>query len=163
MGRQSEAESKGATSKMDSAARHRVEQPRASILTRAMIRTRMLRVYEVQDQAVGAGARKNVVISRNGNRQALHFAPSRAKARSERTLGGTAEAVPFPKPSCHRAPDRSLLEGLDCGGLVLFYIENGVELGDLKQVVHLLGEIQKFEFAALILGGGVGADQLANA
>jgi hypothetical protein len=55
-----------------------------------------------------------------------------------------------------------LFESLDRGGFVVFYIENSVELGDLKQVVHLFGEVQQFEFATLILGSGEGADQLAD-
>lgn len=35
----------------------------------------------------------------------------------------------------------SLFECLDCRGFVVFHVENGVELGDLKQVVHFLGEV----------------------
>ena len=37
-----------------------------------------------------------------------------------------------------------LLEALDGGGFIVFYIEDGVQLGDLKQVVHLLGEVKQF-------------------
>jgi len=61
------------------------------------------------------------------------------------------------------AGSNDLLEGFDGGGFVVFHVEDGVELGDLQQVVHLLGEVEKLEFAALILGGGEGADQLADA
>ena len=57
----------------------------------------------------------------------------------------------------------ALLERLDGGGFVVFHVENGVELSDLEQIVDLLGEVQQFEFAALILGGGEGADQFADA
>src|SRR5579863_5722465 len=56
-----------------------------------------------------------------------------------------------------------LLERLDGGGFVVLHVEDGVELGDLKQVVDLLGEVQEFQFAALILGGVEGADQFADA
>jgi len=56
-----------------------------------------------------------------------------------------------------------LLEGFDGGGFVVLHVKDGVELGDLEQIVHLLGEVEEFEFAALILGGGEGADQFADA
>src|ERR1022692_2021459 len=48
-------------------------------------------------------------------------------------------------------------------GFVVLYVEDGVEFGDLEQVVHLLGEVKQLEFAALVLGGGEGADQFADA
>jgi hypothetical protein len=35
-------------------------------------------------------------------------------------------------------------------------IEDGIELGQLKQVVNLLRQIQKFELGALVLGRGIG-------
>jgi hypothetical protein len=56
-----------------------------------------------------------------------------------------------------------LFERLYRRRFVVFHVEDGVELGDLKQVVDLLGEVQQLEFATLILGGGEGADQLADA
>src|SRR6266496_1921287 len=63
------------------------------------------------------------------------------------------------------APDleRNLFERFDGSGFVVFYVEDGIELGDLEQVIDLLGEIQQLEFAALILGGSEGADQFADA
>ena len=36
----------------------------------------------------------------------------------------------------------SLFEGFYGGGFVVFHVEDGVELGDLEQVVHLLGEVE---------------------
>ena len=67
----------------------------------------------------------------------------------------------------YRPPDHigtcNLLEGLDGGSFVVFHVEDGVQLGDLKQIVDFLGEVQEFEFAALILGSGEGADQFADA
>src|SRR5208282_2598211 len=45
---------------------------------------------------------------------------------------------------------------------VVLHIEDGVELGDLQQVVNFLGEVEQLEFAALVLGSGEGADQLAD-
>src|SRR5260370_11271861 len=56
----------------------------------------------------------------------------------------------------------TLLERFDRGSFVVFHVEDGVKLGDLQQVVHLLGEVQQLEFATLILGRGEGADQLAD-
>ncbi len=65
------------------------------------------------------------------------------------------EAAPFPNPSIVRTTVRTtcgrllqdlyfgaLLEALDRGGFVVLHVEHGVELGDLKQVMHLLGEIE---------------------
>src|SRR5437588_1616013 len=46
---------------------------------------------------------------------------------------------------------------------VVFYVEDGVELGDLQQVVDLFGELQQFEVATFLAHGGVGADQLPDA
>src|SRR5271165_4672185 len=56
-----------------------------------------------------------------------------------------------------------LAERLHRPGLVLSHIEDGVQLGDLQQVVNFLGQVQQFEFAALVAYGGKGADQLADA
>src|SRR5271155_4405942 len=56
-----------------------------------------------------------------------------------------------------------LFKALDRGGFVIFNVEDGIQFGDLQQVVHLLGEVQQFEFATLVLGGGKGADQFADA
>ena len=56
-----------------------------------------------------------------------------------------------------------LLERLYGGGFVVLYVEDGVKLRDLEQIVDLLGEVQQLQFAALILGGGEGAYEFANA
>src|SRR5215468_10515439 len=56
-----------------------------------------------------------------------------------------------------------LAERLYGGRFVVFYVENGVQLGNLQQVVNFLGEVEQLEFAALVFHGGVGADQLADA
>ena len=37
----------------------------------------------------------------------------------------------------------------DCGGFVVLHVEDGVELGDLQQVVDLLGQVQQLQLAAL--------------
>ncbi|HEY1209053.1 MAG TPA: hypothetical protein VGE85_06780, partial [Terracidiphilus sp.] len=50
-----------------------------------------------------------------------------------------------------------LLEGGDGAGLVVLDIENGVQLGQLQQIVHLLGQLQQLDLGLLILGRGIGA------
>ena len=62
-----------------------------------------------------------------------------------------------------RPQDGNLLERLYGGSLVVFHVKHRIELGDLKQIVDLLGKVQQFEFAALVLGRGERADQFANA
>src|SRR5438270_6824817 len=56
----------------------------------------------------------------------------------------------------------NLPEGLDRGGFVVLYVKNGVQLGDLQQVVDFLCQIEQLEFATLILHGRIGADELAD-
>ena len=52
----------------------------------------------------------------------------------------------------HPDERNSLLERLDGRGFVVFHVEDSVELRDLEQIVHLFGEVQQFEFTALVLG-----------
>ena len=56
-----------------------------------------------------------------------------------------------------------LLKRFDRCRFFFFHVEHGVQLGDLQQVVDLLGQVQQFELAALVANGGEGADQLADA
>ena len=53
-------------------------------------------------------------------------------------------------------------KGRYCARFVVFDVENGIELGDLQQVVHLLGEVEQLEISALIADGRKRADQLAD-
>src|SRR5581483_7600712 len=46
---------------------------------------------------------------------------------------------------------------------VVLHVEDGVQLGDLQQVVHFLGEVEQLEFAALVADAGESADQFADA
>ena len=39
------------------------------------------------------------------------------------------------------------LERGDGGGLIVLYVEDSVELGDLEKIVNLLGEVEQLEFA----------------
>ena len=56
-----------------------------------------------------------------------------------------------------------LLERFHGGWFVVLHVEHRVKLGDLKEIVDLLGEVQQLELAALVLGGGECADQFADA
>jgi hypothetical protein len=51
-----------------------------------------------------------------------------------------------------------LTKGAHSRSFVVFNVENGIELGDLQQVVHFLGQVQQLQFATLIAHGGKGAD-----
>src|SRR5215467_63917 len=53
-------------------------------------------------------------------------------------------------------------ERLDRSRFVVFHVKHGVKLGDLQQVVDLLGKVQKLQFATLVADRGEGADQLAD-
>ena len=55
------------------------------------------------------------------------------------------------------------VESLYARCFVFLHIEDGVELRDLQQVVHFLGEVEQLEFATLVLGSGEGADEFADA
>src|SRR6478609_6635189 len=57
----------------------------------------------------------------------------------------------------------NLAERLDCAGFVVFHVEDGVQLGDLQQVVNFFGQVEQLEFAALVAHGGESADQFADA
>ena len=78
------------------------------------------------------------------------------------------EAAPFQSDGANRAAvsgtaATSLLKSLNGGSLVFLHVEDSVELGDLEQVVHLFGQVEQLEFAALVLGGGERAHQFADA
>lgn len=49
------------------------------------------------------------------------------------------------------------------GAFVVVHVEDGVELGDLEQVVHFFGQVEQLEFPAVIFHGGEAAHQLADA
>jgi|SRR5271157_1881946 len=56
-----------------------------------------------------------------------------------------------------------LLEGLYCSSFVVLDLEDGVELGDLQQVVNVLAEVHQLEMPALVAQRGVAAHELADA
>jgi len=56
-----------------------------------------------------------------------------------------------------------VVEGFDGGEFVVFDVEDGVELGDVEDVLNFLGEAEEFEFAAGVADGGKAADQFADA
>ena len=51
-----------------------------------------------------------------------------------------------------------LTKSANSRSFVVFNVENGIELGDLQQVVHFLGQVQQLQFATLVAHGGKGAD-----
>jgi hypothetical protein len=56
-----------------------------------------------------------------------------------------------------------VVEGFYRGEFVVFDVEDGVELGDLQDVVNFLGEAVKLKFAAGVADRGKAADQFADA
>src|SRR5579862_3652566 len=56
-----------------------------------------------------------------------------------------------------------MAEGCDGAGLVVLNVKDGVQLGDLQQIVDLLGQVQQLQLAALVADGGKRADQLTDA
>ena len=56
-----------------------------------------------------------------------------------------------------------VVEGTHGGEFVVFDVEDGVELGDVEDVVDFLGEVEEFEFAAGVADGGEAADQFSHA
>jgi hypothetical protein len=62
----------------------------------------------------------------------------------------------------HARHAQDLPERLYRRRLVVLDFEDGVQLGDLQQVVHFLGQFEQFEFTALVFGGGICADQFAD-
>jgi hypothetical protein len=56
-----------------------------------------------------------------------------------------------------------VVEGFYGGEFVVFDVEDGVELGDVEDVLNFLGEAEEFEFAAGVADSGEAADQFADA
>jgi len=80
---------------------------------------------------------------------------SKRESKHDQMRKSTGE-MPVPPEVCN------LPERLHRCRFIILHIENGIQLGDLQQVVHLFCQVQQLEFAALVLGGSVGADQFAN-
>lgn len=56
-----------------------------------------------------------------------------------------------------------VVEGFYGSELIVFDVEDGVELGDVEDVANFLGEVKEFEFATGVAGRGEGADQFSDA
>jgi hypothetical protein len=56
-----------------------------------------------------------------------------------------------------------VVEGFYGGEFVVFDVEDGVELGDVEDVLDFLGEVEKFEFASGVADGGEAADEFTDA
>jgi hypothetical protein len=68
--------------------------------------------------------------------------PRRAR-RGERTRkNAEGPDAPVPVQAPFTSDGGGLFEALDRGGFVIFHVEDGIQFGDLQQVVHLLGEVE---------------------
>src|SRR5271168_4411592 len=56
-----------------------------------------------------------------------------------------------------------VVEGFYGVEFVVFDVEDGVELGDVEDVVDFLGEVEELEFAAGVADGGEAADEFSDA
>src|SRR4029077_12496763 len=65
------------------------------------------------------------------------------------------------EPACRLAD--LLAEGLDGRGFVVLDVKDGIELGDLQQIVHFLGQLQQLQLSAFAADRGESADQFADA
>jgi len=68
-----------------------------------------------------------------------------------------------PAPQQPKLFGEEVVEGADGGEFVVFDVEDGVELGDVEDVLNLLGEVKEFEFTPSIADCGEAADQFADA
>ena len=66
-------------------------------------------------------------------------------------------------PAPHELFGEEVVEGSYGGEFVVFDIEDGVELGDVEDVVDFLGEVEEFELAAGVADGGEAADEFSDA
>src|SRR5450755_4604119 len=55
-----------------------------------------------------------------------------------------------------------VVEGTHGGEFVVFDVEDGVELGDVEDVVNFLGEVQELQFAAGVADGGEAAHEFSD-
>src|SRR5690349_6060872 len=65
-------------------------------------------------------------------------------------------------PPKQRSLGEEVVEGFYGREFVLANVEDGVELGDVKDVLNFLGEVEKLEFTARVADGRVAADQLSD-
>ena len=66
-------------------------------------------------------------------------------------------------PAPHTLLGEEVVERLYGGEFVIFDVEDGVELGDVEDVVDFLGEVEELEFASGFADGGEAADQFSDA
>src|ERR1019366_2538599 len=107
---------------------------------------------------------------RQSGRKFSRQLPEKGSCRAPSTrgfgvMGWSAGARPRPATvlAATRSASALLVESLYARCFVFLYIENGVELRDLQQVMYFLGEVEQLEFATLVLGRGEGANEFADA
>ncbi len=96
--------------------------------------------------------------------QVGHLLPQGEKGIIKGAFAGRDE---IKKRSCERCffviqPDNSRPETAHRLGFVVEDFEDGVQLGDLKQVANPCGWTQKFQLAAMVGDGREGRDQLGD-
>src|ERR1700686_1693448 len=62
-----------------------------------------------------------------------------------------------------RSLGEEVVEGFYGGEFVFADVEDGVELGDVEDVVNFLGEVEELEFAPGVADGGEAADEFSEA
>src|ERR1700684_1864873 len=62
-----------------------------------------------------------------------------------------------------RSLGEEVVEGFYGGEFVVFDVEDGIELGDVEDVVNFLGEVEELEFASSVADGGEAGDEFADA
>ena len=81
-----------------------------------------------------------------------------SKLESKAAGGGARATCPVPQLF-----GEEVVEGLYGGEFVVLDVEDGVELGDVEDVLDFLGEVEEFEFAAGVADGGEAADEFSDA
>ena len=56
-----------------------------------------------------------------------------------------------------------VVEGSHGGEFIVFDVEDGVELGDVEDVIHFLGEVEELEFASGVADGSEAANEFSDA
>jgi hypothetical protein len=107
-------------------------------------------------EVIVGGQRGNERKSRGDERNNFGDVAQKGKRRGQ-------HSTPARHVSRFLAEADLLREGLHGRGFVVFHVEDGVELGNLQQIVNFLGEVQQLQLAALVLGGGERADEFADA
>ena len=97
----------------------------------------------MKEEAMRCGPRPNLSESRHGNERNVQKCWTKFPERNWPSAwkGGLSPADRPGRPPLQMAKD--LPESFDRCGLVVFHVEDGIELGDLQQVTDFLREMEK--------------------